>query len=378
MVHKGNSSKELVSQGQEGLVLFQRADSLLLEWGLKDLMALDSRAQIAQHLRQGAELYVRGQYLAAIKEFYQVYKTDPKNLLAVEGMGFSSCRLGKYALAQKCLVRLPDRLASTRAFRTGQDMAMVYVPGGEFEMGATSEEMEQEREAEFANPPKRSVALGDRQRIRYMLHRHTVAVSPFYLSKHCVSNDKFAEFEPRHRPVAAVPKLNHPREPACMTWIAAVAYCKWLSQGEGRLYRPPTEAEWEYAAKVFPRAFTQMHGVVHQWCVDYFSDDYYPQSPLQDPFGPAKGDRQVVRGGTCICKGDNTCTYPWKRSCANHSSTATSFNYDEIAVCTDLTGLRLVCICDRKPRFLECLRGSTHPPARRRRARPGKGPGPGA
>jgi sulfatase modifying factor 1 len=41
-----------------------------------------------------------------------------------------------------------------------------------------------------------------------------------------------------------------------------------------------------------------MHGNVWEWCHDYFEEDYYKQSPEQDPRGLASGSFRVFRGGS--------------------------------------------------------------------------------
>ncbi len=103
------------------------------------------------------------------------------------------------------------------------------------------------------------------------------------------------------------------------------------SEETARVYRLPTEAEWEYACRAGtttryyfgddtgdlgeyasysdrrihpigqkrPNAWGlyEMHGNVFEWCSDWFSEDYYANSPLEDPTGPESGSDRVIRGG---------------------------------------------------------------------------------
>jgi len=148
-------------------------------------------------------------------------------------------------------------------------------------------------------------------------------------------------------------KQAHDHPVVNVTWNDAVAFCDWLSNKEHQRYRLPTEAEWECAcragarttysagddtkqlaetsnmydertAKVFPQwkehaargsdgfEFTapvgslrpnafglyDMHGNVWEWCSDWYGEDYYAKSPVDNPQGPKSGKVRVRRGGS--------------------------------------------------------------------------------
>ena len=123
-----------------------------------------------------------------------------------------------------------------------------------------------------------------------------------------------------------------------VSWNDAVAFCDWLSKKEGKQYRLPTEAEWEYSCRAGtttaysfgddpsklgeyawftgnsggkthevgtkkPNAWGlyDMHGNVWQWCQDWYDDrykEYSKDSPTRDPQGPSAGRFRVYRGGS--------------------------------------------------------------------------------
>jgi formylglycine-generating enzyme required for sulfatase activity len=191
---------------------------------------------------------------------------------------------------------------------------------------------------------------------------HSVWVDRFGLARFPVTNREYARFvEESHMapsPFISDPMFSNPQQPVVgVTWDEAVLYCDWLSKRFGRVFRLPTEAQWEKAArggregalypwgdespgeKLFlgcdpvtggpapvganePNGFGlfDMSEGVHEWCSDYYDYSYYSYSPERNPQGAASGTRRSSRGGS------------WRHKikfsrCAARSSLPPSFRY---------------------------------------------------
>ena len=118
-------------------------------------------------------------------------------------------------------------------------------------------------------------------------------------------------------------------------WTEAVAYAKWKSGHEGKTFRLPTEAEWEYACRAGSttkycfgdddsaladyawyrensKGFTHdvgikkpnawglydMHGNVWEWCLDWYADDF-TSTPCDGSAYTVENEKgRVLRGGS--------------------------------------------------------------------------------
>jgi len=181
---------------------------------------------------------------------------------------------------------------------------------------------------------------------------HKVCLSPFSMGKHEVTNAQYRKFRPNHNSGAYDGNsLNDERQPvANVSWNDAVEFAQWLSTKSGRIYRLPTEAEWEFAARggtqernywgdnpsdscvyangadlsarnqwpdwaasncndgykvaspvgsFLPNAYGlyDMMGNAWEWTSDWYDSEYYFNSPQDNPQGPKSGALKNPRGG---------------------------------------------------------------------------------
>jgi formylglycine-generating enzyme required for sulfatase activity len=239
-------------------------------------------------------------------------------------------------------------------------MKLVIIPAGTFLMGSPNEDMDANGDETPRHPVRitRPFYLGVTEVTRGQFRRFVDDAG--YQSdaekdgnggfgwneetKYFKQNPRYTWRNPGFEQTDDHPVVN-------VSWNDTVAFAQWLSRKEGKTYRLPTEAEWEYACRAGsttrfsngdneealaavgnvadgtarekypdwtgaiaardgyvytapvgrfqPNALGlyDMHGNVWEWCSDGYAPDYYGYSPMDDPrgdFGAAPG----IRGGS--------------------------------------------------------------------------------
>lgn len=200
-------------------------------------------------------------------------------------------------------------------------MEMVYVEGGTFTMGATSE---QSGEAGSNESPA-----------------HSVTLDSYYIAECEVTQAQWQKimgttvYQQRDKANTSWPMRgvgdSHPMY--YISWEEAQNFCRELSAITGKAYLLPTEAQWEYAARggkhskgyKYSGSYTidavawysdnsgstthpvkqkranelglyDMSGNVWEWCSDWYG--LYSSSSQNNPTGASSGQYRVLRGGS--------------------------------------------------------------------------------
>ena len=165
-------------------------------------------------------------------------------------------------------------------------MQFETIPAGSFTMGADAVPLPKSLTAGVPGVMSDRPADGDFDEAP--AHRVTITYE-FAIGTTEVTVAQYQQFDPQYQPNPAyAPYVSG------VSWNQAQAFCDWLSKKEGKPYRLPTEAEWEYVARAgsttpFPSGDMQpkpeeanswgvrnMNTGVAEWVRDWYGP-YHPE-----------------------------------------------------------------------------------------------------
>lgn len=217
---------------------------------------------------------------------------------------------------------IPEEVTLNAHFTDAKGVPTALIPAGEFHMGSNNGEAN-EKPVHIVYLDAYYIDVDEVTNFRYAQCVETVSCQP-PIKKGSYSWESYYE----NRQFKDYPVIS-------VTWDMAHAYCRWRS---GDL---PTEAQWEKAARgglegmQYPwgnedptcqadalngAQFRQcpqdtvrvglfssngfglfdMAGNVSEWVIDWYAENYYDNSPHQNPRGSQDGQTRVIRGGSFL------------------------------------------------------------------------------
>ena len=251
------------------------------------------------------------------------------------------------AIAQRINDRYPDLSGKLREQILATVVRsldnMVFIEGGEFEMGDFGTLCQYDPANmgtwPYGQEPERLCPITPERHDDYL---HQVRLSSYYLSRYQTRLEDFdlfrtslglALFDADLREREDLQELFHPDKPAwTKSWQEAKDYCLWVGELSSYPVDLPSEAQWEYAARnrgqyvqyptdtgsldygrnipadkitdelpiaqfaATPLGLYDMAGNATDWVNDWYAENYYQVSPLENPKGPNMGTQKVRRG----------------------------------------------------------------------------------
>jgi sulfatase modifying factor 1 len=115
---------------------------------------------------------------------------------------------------------------------------------------------------------------------------HQVTITqPFQIGVTEVTLAQYRQFDPEFKKNDPKSKPADDDAVTGVTWDKAVAFCEWLSKKEGKMYRLPTEAEWEFACRAGTKTLFHTGDTLPEGHQKWFGEEnlrgvYFPPGPM--------------------------------------------------------------------------------------------------
>ena len=264
-------------------------------------------ARLLEQVGQAVEL--ENQLAKVVRDAKADGVINPSEAAEIRRVGMAYLAVNPRSEKVRSLVEQSERIISPPTFTNSVGISLTLLPMGSFTMGDAAGSSDEKP------------------------HRVTLT-RPFYVGVYEVTNAQWKKV------MGSVPSnwKDDDRPVEQVSLDDAVEFCRKLSElpaerRAGRVYRLPTEAEWEYACRAGtttkysfgddesllgdygwfdgnsgkqthpvglkkPNAWGlyDMHGNVWERCSDWYGD--YPDGAMTDPKGPSSGSYRVYRGGS--------------------------------------------------------------------------------